>query len=112
LLERGRPVCIFPEGTRATSEALGQFRAGVALLALELDVPVVPIYLSGLRDMRPKGQRDVTPGPAGAEILAPVRFAAGTDVSAATAELWSCLNERHLAHHPDLTPAQPLGRAA
>lgn len=106
LLERGRHVCIFPEGTRATSDALGRFRAGVALLALELDVPVVPIYLSGLREMRPKGQLEVKPGPAGADVLAPLRFAPGTSVEAATAALWSRLNERHLAQRPDLVPAR------
>ena len=100
LLERGEKVCIFPEGTRATSDALGEFRAGVALLALELGVPVVPVYLSGLRAMRPKGQLEVKPGPAGVEILAPVSFAPGTDVRDATARLWQLMNERHLAHHP------------
>lgn len=108
LLRRGRHVCIFPEGTRATREGLGRFRHGVALLALELDLPVVPVYLSGLKAMRPKGQLEVRPGPAGAEILPPIRFAPGTAVEEATATLWSALNERHLAHHPE----PGLGRAA
>ena len=94
-------MCIFPEGTRATSESLGRFRAGVALLALEHGVPVVPVYLSGLRNMRPKGQLEVTAGPAGAEILEPVRFAPGTTVTQATETLWRILNERHLAHRPE-----------
>lgn len=101
LLRRDRHVCIFPEGTRATSEALGSFRAGVALLALEHGVPVVPVYLSGLRAMRPKGQLGVTPGPAGVEFLAPVRFGPGTTVTQATGTLWEALNERHLTHHPE-----------
>lgn len=102
LLNQGRHVAIFPEGTRATSEALGRFRAGVALLALAQDVPVVPVYLSGLKAMRPKGQLEVNPGPACAEFLAPVRFAPGTSVAEATERLWQVLNERHLAHHPEL----------
>jgi len=112
LLERGERVCVFPEGTRATSEALGEFRAGVALLALELGVPVVPVYLSGLKAMRPKGQLEVRPGPAGVDILEPVRFAAGTDVADATAELWQRLNACHLAHHPQLHGAERAQRAA
>jgi 1-acyl-sn-glycerol-3-phosphate acyltransferase len=98
LLQQGRHVGIFPEGTRATSESLGKFRAGVALLALELGVPVVPVYLSGLKEMRPKGQLEVTPGPALAEILPPLRFADGTSVADATRQIWECLNARHLAH--------------
>jgi 1-acyl-sn-glycerol-3-phosphate acyltransferase len=102
LLRQGRHVGIFPEGTRATSEALGQFRAGVALLALECGVPVVPVYLSGLKEMRPKGQREVTPGPAAAEILEPLRFAPGTSVAEATAMMWERMNAKHLEHHPEL----------
>jgi 1-acyl-sn-glycerol-3-phosphate acyltransferase len=101
LLRQGRHVCIFPEGTRATSEALGEFRAGVALLALELGVPVVPAYLSGLKAMRPKGQLEVKPGPAGVAFLSPVWFAPGTSVAEATRTLWARLNDRHLRHHPE-----------
>jgi 1-acyl-sn-glycerol-3-phosphate acyltransferase len=100
LLGKGCKIGIFPEGTRATSEGLGQFRKGVALLALELGVPVVPVYLSGLREMRPKGQLEVTPGPATAEILAPLHFAPGTSVVEATERMWQVMNERHLAHYP------------
>lgn len=102
LLSRGQRVCIFPEGTRATGESLGKFRAGVALMALEMGVPVVPVYLSGLKEMRPKGQREITPGPAGVEILAPVRFSQGTSVSQATQMLQDVMNAKHLEHHPDL----------
>ncbi|MEQ8858119.1 MAG: lysophospholipid acyltransferase family protein [Pseudomonadales bacterium] len=110
LLSRGQQVCIFPEGTRATGEALGRFRAGVALLALEQDVPVVPVYLSGLKEMRPKGQREVTPGPAAVDILEPVRFASGTRVADATALLWERLSACHRQRYPERPPE--LDRAA
>lgn len=108
LLSRGRHVCIFPEGTRATGEALGRFRPGVALLALQCGVPVVPVYLSGLREMRPKGQREVTPGPAAAQVLAPMTFAPGTSVSEATALLQERMNAAHLEHYPP----HPVAHAA
>jgi 1-acyl-sn-glycerol-3-phosphate acyltransferase len=108
LLSRGRHVFLFPEGTRATSDGLGRFRAGVALLALEHGVPVVPAYLSGLKAMRPKGQKEVVPGPAGVEFLSPMRFKPGSDVAEVTRALWERLNERHLAHQP----SPVLGRAA
>ncbi|MEQ8484927.1 MAG: lysophospholipid acyltransferase family protein [Pseudomonadales bacterium] len=110
LLSKGRHVFLFPEGTRATSDGLGRFRAGVALLALEHGVPVVPAYLSGLKAMRPKGQKEVVPGPAGVEFLSPMRFKPGSDVAEVTRALWERLNERHLAHQPSRAPV--LERAA
>jgi 1-acyl-sn-glycerol-3-phosphate acyltransferase len=97
LLEQGCNLAIFPEGTRATGERLGEFRHGVAKLALQHGVPVVPVYLDGLQQMRPKGQLHVTPGPATAEILAPIRFAPGTPVPAATEAMWNALNALHSA---------------
>jgi 1-acyl-sn-glycerol-3-phosphate acyltransferase len=112
LLGKGRHICVFPEGTRATSESLGEFRPGVVLLALEQGLPIVPIYLSGLKEMRPKGQLEVRPGPAGAQILEPVRFGPGTSVEAATAELWQRMNEAHVACHPELGEPQAVPRAA
>ena len=108
LLEQGCNLAIFPEGTRAKGERLGEFRHGVAKLALQHDVPVVPVYLDGLKQMRPKGQLHVTPGPATAEILAPIRFAPGTAVPAATLALWTVMNARHAA----TPPARPLADAA
>jgi 1-acyl-sn-glycerol-3-phosphate acyltransferase len=97
LLEQGCNLALFPEGTRAMNERLGDFRHGVAMLALRYGVPVVPVYLDGLKQMRPKGQRHITPGPASAEIFEPVSFAPGTEVAAATRTLWSILNDRHTA---------------
>jgi 1-acyl-sn-glycerol-3-phosphate acyltransferase len=95
LLKQGSHVCIFPEGTRTMKDELGRFKPGVAILALELGVPVVPIYLSGLREMRPKGALHAKAGPAGVDIFAPVKFAAGTSVEEATTNLRAILARRH-----------------
>ena len=98
LVENGEHIFLFPEGTRATGESLGEFRHGVALLATRLNVPVVPIYLSGLKARRPKGARGVVPGPAAIEFLEPQQFAAGTSVADATAALQSAMNAAHRRH--------------
>lgn len=95
LLEKGEHIFLFPEGTRATGESLGEFRHGVALLAKQLGVPVMPIYLSGLKELRPKGARAVVPGPAAIEFLAPQQFAEETSVADATASLQQAMNEAH-----------------
>ena len=57
LLRRGWSVLIYPEGTRSRTGELGSFHHGVALMAMKTNVPVIPIYSEGLRDMMPPGQR-------------------------------------------------------
>ncbi|MFN3239415.1 MAG: lysophospholipid acyltransferase family protein [Pseudomonadales bacterium] len=84
LLDQGSHICIFPEGTRAMSDELGEFRHGVSLLALKHNVPVVPVVMKGLRELRPKGARHIKPGPVSSSILEPLRFEPGTTVEAAT----------------------------
>jgi hypothetical protein len=66
------------------------------------------MYLAGLRDIRPKGSRAVSRGPACVEILAPLRFAAGIDVAAATAQVRERLQRVHLRYRSPL----PAARAA
>lgn len=47
LLEQGRVLVIFPEGTRSHDGVMGQPLPGVALLALRTGVPVLPVGVSG-----------------------------------------------------------------
>ncbi len=97
LLEQGCNLMLFPEGTRARGSDLGRFKYGVSILALEKDVPVVPIYLEGLREMRPPGTKSIVPGPVTAHILKPLHFAPGTSVPDATQELFQVMNAKHEA---------------
>jgi len=50
-----RPVLVYPEGTRSVSGRLQPFKTGVGLLALELDVPIVPVHITGTHETLPKG---------------------------------------------------------
>lgn len=104
LLDQGANLAIFPEGTRSTSKRMSRFKHGVALLALEKNVPVVPCYLVGLNKLRPKGRRDVTPGPVGVHYQPPVHIPPGTSVPEATQLIYNALNvvhQRVLAHGPE-----------
>lgn len=54
LLREGAQLVVFPEGTRSTDGQVGEFRSGALRLARELQVPLVPIGLSGSDRILPK----------------------------------------------------------
>ena len=47
---------IFPEGTRSRDGRLGPFHRGGFFLAIESGAPIVPVTVSGTRELMPKGQ--------------------------------------------------------
>ena len=53
-MDTGYSVMIFPEGTRSGDGKLQRFRSGIGLLAQESHVPVMPVALIGLGEMRRK----------------------------------------------------------
>jgi 1-acyl-sn-glycerol-3-phosphate acyltransferase len=57
VLEEGNALGIYPEGTRSPDGRLYRGKTGVARLALESGVPVIPLCLFGTRDVQPPGQR-------------------------------------------------------
>ena len=56
VLKAGRPLLIFPEGTRSPNGELQSFRPGVGLMGLELGVPIVPCRVDGTFACLPKGK--------------------------------------------------------
>jgi long-chain acyl-CoA synthetase len=57
VLRDGKPVLIFPEGTRSLDGTLHAFRPGIGLLGVELGVPIVPCHIEGTFEALPKGRR-------------------------------------------------------
>jgi 1-acyl-sn-glycerol-3-phosphate acyltransferase len=57
-LRDGGAVVIFPEGARSTAEgSLDRFKAGAVRLALEAEVPILPVTIKGGNRIWPKGQK-------------------------------------------------------
>ena len=57
-LRDGGAVVIFPEGGRSTSEGgLERFKAGAVRLALEANVPILPVTIKGGNRIWPRGWR-------------------------------------------------------
>ena len=83
---------------------MARFKHGVSILALEKNVPVVPVYLTGLAKIRPKGSRNIYPGPVQAHIQPPILLPEGTSVPDATRMIYHAVNrvhERVMEHGPD-----------
>lgn len=56
-LAGGRPLAIFPEGTRSRDGRMRAFKSGAAFLAMRSGVPVVPASIAGSHRMFPRGAR-------------------------------------------------------
>ncbi|RKY18352.1 MAG: hypothetical protein DRQ55_13550 [Planctomycetota bacterium] len=59
VLESGRVLCVFPEGTISEGGELGEAQPGVAWLARKTGAPVYPVYLGGTREVLTKGSSRV-----------------------------------------------------
>ncbi len=57
VLEQGRLLCIYPEGTRSRDGKIQRARDGVGYLAMVSGAPVVPIYMRGTFRAWPWHQR-------------------------------------------------------
>jgi long-chain acyl-CoA synthetase len=53
-LDRGYSVMVFPEGARSAEGTMVPFRAGIGLLARQSSVPVIPMALCGLGELKVK----------------------------------------------------------
>ena len=73
-IDHGYSVLVFPEGHHTTDGKLRPFRAGIGLLAKRLSVPVVPMRIDGLFELKQAGKRFAPPGKIRIRIGPPVRF--------------------------------------
>jgi len=55
ILRNGRVLSVFPEGSRSITGEVGRFKKGAAILAKELGVKLVPVYLQGSYEAWPTG---------------------------------------------------------
>ena len=87
-VDRGFSVLVFPEGTRSDDGSLCPFMGGTGLLATKLGIPVVPIYIHGLGELKRRGRRVYAPSGSITVILGePVSFNAHDDPADVTREL-------------------------
>jgi 1-acyl-sn-glycerol-3-phosphate acyltransferase len=65
-------LIVFPEGTRSLDGAVARFKKGPFLVAIEGQLPVVPVSIAASRHVMKKGRLTVSPGVVRLTIHAPV----------------------------------------
>jgi alkyldihydroxyacetonephosphate synthase len=78
-LTRGKGLIIYPEGTRSKTGELQPFKKGALILATSLQLPIVPVYISGSFKAWPKGKKLIRPN------KIQVKFAKAIDIKAIVA---------------------------
>jgi long-chain acyl-CoA synthetase len=86
-VDRGYSVLVFPEGRHTEDGELRTFRAGIGLLVNNLRIPVVPMRIDGLFEVKRAGRRFPPPGRIQTRIGKPVVFDGGQSAEEIAAEL-------------------------
>jgi len=68
----GTSVIFFPEGTRSTDGRLLRFKRGAFRMAVDLGLPILPLTVTGTRDVLPANTSDLMPGSARLIIHEPI----------------------------------------
>jgi len=86
--DKGYSVLVFPEGMRTPDGKIAPFRSGIGLLAVALNLPVIPMRIHGLWEVKISRRRGWAPwGAIQVNIGEPLRFAPGTDLQEITRTL-------------------------
>lgn len=71
-LKNGKVLNIYPEGERAFDGELHAFKKGAAILATELNMPIVPIAIDGLQNVWPRNSWKIRPAKVKVTIGKPI----------------------------------------
>jgi long-chain acyl-CoA synthetase len=86
-VDRGYSVLVFPEGRHTVDGKMNPFRAGIGLLANNLGIPVLPVRIVGLFEVKQAARRFARPGDIQVRIGQPMSIAAGSDPARIALEL-------------------------
>lgn len=87
-VDRGYNLLVFPEGIRADAHGMNPFRPGIGVLASRLGIPVVPVRIDGLIELKLSGRRGFSaPHRITIRLGEPVTYTNDEDPAAITADL-------------------------
>ena len=95
-LRAGKILNIYPEGQRSFEGELQDFKNGAAILATELNLPIVPVAIDGMHRVWPRGSRRIRLAKVKVRFGEPiyVEAAPGTNRDAIYQEITAELKER------------------
>lgn len=70
--DRGFSLFIFPEGTRSRSGDMSRFWKGAFRIAIDNEMPLVPVVIHGTWEVNPPGKIIIQPGRARVVVLDPI----------------------------------------
>jgi len=71
-VREGTSIIVFPEGTRSANGEMGEFKKGAFKIAFDLNLPILPITLTGTDTILPNHSLNLFPGRANIKIHPPV----------------------------------------
>lgn len=92
-LRRGLIGAVFPEGERSPDGAQQRFHRGIALLAIALNVPIVPVGVAGTYEVLPRGGQHIRWAPVQVRFGAPVRAERGETEQDLLARVWVAVSK-------------------
>lgn len=90
VLKQGKNIIIFPEGARTKDGEIGDFKKTFAILSKELNVPILPVCISGAYEAWPRDRKFITPHKISVEFLPAIL----PDKKLTYDEISSCVKER------------------
>ncbi|HEY6303241.1 MAG TPA: AMP-binding protein [Terriglobales bacterium] len=91
--DRGYSVLVFPEGKHTEDGKLCPFRTGIGLLANNLRIPILPMRIDGLFEIKSAGKKFTAPGKIQVRIGKPLQFAPETDPEQIARDLQKAVEE-------------------
>jgi long-chain acyl-CoA synthetase len=92
-VDRGYSVLVFPEGKHTEDGKLCPFRTGVGLLANNLRIPILPMRIDGLFEIKHAGKKFAAPGKIQVRIGKPMQFPPETNPEEITRALQKAVED-------------------
>jgi 1-acyl-sn-glycerol-3-phosphate acyltransferase len=111
VLEQGKPLLVFPEGTRSEDGIVRPFKNGGFYASLRTMTPVVPVALEGTHKLMKKGNIDTGQGRIPVRIGKPIQPTKGMKVTELRDRTHAAIIDLHRSiggYVPDVVPPNPL----